>query len=163
MIIKECKVMVKHLEERPIIIVEDSDEDYEVTIWVLRQAGVTSPIHRCKDKQDIAKLLTNRQDWPKALQGPFPILVVLDINIPGANWKETLGSLRSNFWWQQVPVLILSSTSQPDVVTSCYALGAAGYLKKPIDLDNFVILGRQIAEYWIRAVIHPVSPISDSK
>ena len=148
--------MRDYREERPIVIIEDSDEDYEVTVWALKQVGVSNPVYRCNNAAGIAVLLTGRPDWPAALSGPFPLLVFLDLNIPGTTWHETLRGLRTNFWWQQVPVLILSTSSQPDIVAGCYAAGAAGYLKKPIDLGDFVTLMRHVCDYWLRAVVPPI-------
>ncbi len=55
------------LPERPIVIIEDSDEDFEVTVWALRQAGVANPVLRCATAAEIAGLLTDQTRWPRAL------------------------------------------------------------------------------------------------
>jgi CheY-like chemotaxis protein len=148
-----------HLTERPIVIIEDNDEDNEVTVWVPRQAGATNLAYRCRNAVDIANLLTSRSDWPPVLSGPFPLLVFLDLSIPGADWKETLGSLRNNVWWQQVPVLILSTSAQPDVVAACYAAGAAAFWGVTLRITGCGRLSRRFdppAEKLDSLLIHQV-------
>jgi CheY-like chemotaxis protein len=153
--------MHHHLTARPIVIIEDSDEDYEVTGWVLKQSGVINPLFRCKNSKEIDSLFKDRTDWPIGLNGPFPLLVLLDLNIPGTSWNQTLDKLRNNFWWKHVPVLILSTSNQPEVISVCYGEGAAGYLKKPVELNDFLIIGQIIFEYWLNTVIPPLPPIEN--
>lgn len=148
--------MNEDLSLRPIIIIEDSDEDYEVTLWALRQAGVVNPVSRFATAASIADLLTDPSRWPLVVAGPFPLLVMLDLNLPGTDGRETLGHLRRHSQWRSVPVVVVSTSRyQPDVA-ACYQQGAAGYLQKPLDLDAFATAMRQVADYWLKTVVPPV-------
>jgi CheY-like chemotaxis protein len=148
--------VTEELLDRPIVIIEDSDEDFEVTVWALRQAGAINPIHRCANVGAIAELWTGRPHWPTALSAAYPLLVMLDLNLPGADWSEILSRLRSNPWWQPVPVVVISTSRQSATVSACYCAGAAGYLKKSVDLDAFADTIRGFVAYWIETVIAPL-------
>src|SRR6202012_3299055 len=102
-------------EERSIVIIEDSDVDFEVTVWAIREAGIANPVHRCADTADIEELLA----WRSGLRGlakAEPILVLLDLNLPGVDWQDVLSRLRTAGPWRTVPVVILSTSQQPATV-----------------------------------------------
>ena len=147
--------MIVQLAQRPIIIIEDSDEDYEVTVWALRQAGVVNPVYRCADSAAIADLLAKRSLWPSALTGSYPLLVLLDLNLPGMDGREILGNMRRHPFWQSVPVVVVSTSRYAPDVSACYRAGAAGYLQKSLDLDSFAVAIQQLSNYWLRTVVPP--------
>jgi CheY-like chemotaxis protein len=147
--------MLNQLSHRPIIVIEDSDEDFEVTVWALRKAGAVNPVHRCANAAAIAELWTGRPNWPTALSGPYPLLVLMDLNIPGVDWTEILDHLRASPWWQAVPVVVISTSDQPSTVSACYSEGVAGYLKKSVDLATFAETISGFAAYWLKTVVPP--------
>lgn len=147
--------MTPSLSERVIVVIEDSDEDYEVTVWALRSAGVKNRVFRCATPVAIDELLMDQAGRPSALAGSYPLLVLLDINLPGTNRHETQQRLRSHPWWRVVPVVIISTSGHPNDVSASYGLGAAGYLLKPLDLEAFAASVRRLAAYWLDAVVLP--------
>jgi len=150
--------MTASIRERPIVVIEDSDEDFEVTVWAVREAGVTNPIHRCADAVEIDALWAGPSHWPADLSNAYPLLVMQDLNLPGIDWRETLHRLRTDPWWQSVPVVIVSTSKQPGTVLACYRAGASGYLKKSVDLDDFAASMRDVVTYWLQTVVAPPSP-----
>jgi CheY-like chemotaxis protein len=150
--------MRAHLADRPIVIVEDSDEDYEVMIWALREAGVSNPVCRCATAADISCLINDPSQWPPGLLKAYPVLVLLDLNVPGTDWHDTLSFLRGNEWWKAVPVIIVSTSTQPDTIVWCYSVGVAGYLQKLIDLKTFSELIRNLTTYWFETIVPPLPP-----
>jgi DNA-binding NarL/FixJ family response regulator len=144
--------VTSELSRRPIVIIEDSDEDYEVTVWALRRAGVTNPMYRCANLAAIMELLSDPSNLPAELVEPYPLLVLLDLNLPGTDGRETLFKMRNHRLWQAVPVIIISTSGRPADISRCYRLGAAGYILKPLDLDAFAAAIKHLAAYWLRTV-----------
>jgi len=144
------------VSQRPVVVVEDSDEDYEVTVWALRKAGAANPVRRCANAAAIADLLTGRSGLFGSTPASHPLLVLLDLNLPGRNGLETLRDLRGDSRWQTVPVVIVSTSKSPAEVSACYRLGAAGYLAKPLDLDAFAAAMRRLVAYWMETVVPAV-------
>ncbi len=144
--------------QRPFVIIEDSDEDFEVLVWALRQAGVSNPIHRCATAAQIAALLVDRSEWPEMLAAAYPVLVLMDLNLPGTDWRETLAHLRGDRWWQIVPTIIVSTSQQQNDVARCYRMGVAGCLHKPLNLDAFANSIQTVVAYWMNTVVLPAPP-----
>lgn len=140
---------------RTVVVVEDSDEDFEVTVWALRQAGLANPVHRCRTAAAIAQLLAGRAGWPATLLASYPVLLLLDLNLPGTEWRDTLSRLRADALWRDVPVVVVSTSWQPSEVSDTYRLGAAGYLPKPLDLDAFAAAMVRVVAYWFDTVALP--------
>jgi CheY-like chemotaxis protein len=144
------------LPNRPIVVIEDSDEDFEVTVWALRQAGVSNPMLRCANAAEIDELIDNRLRGSRAFSEPYPLLILLDLNLPGTDWQDTLEQLRGDPASRLVPVIIISTSNQPATVSECYKRGVAGYLQKPLDLTAFAAAIRRLVAYWLDTVILPV-------
>ena len=142
---------------KPILIVEDSDEDYEVTVWALRKAGVERPILRATRAREGYELMQGLADSrePASTGLGAPCLVLLDLNLPGADGRELLTLLRSHENPPPIPVVVLSTSDNPRDIEACYRLGAAGYLCKPMKLEIFAQRIRDLAAYWFGAVHLP--------
>ncbi len=139
---------------RPLLIVEDSDEDFEVTCWALQQAGLTRPILRSVRAEEAWQRLCpvpRPPDWAERL----PCLVLLDLNLPGTNGRQLLEDWRRIVQPPPIPIVILSTSSNPRDVAACYRLGAAGYLCKPLSLDLYVEKMRAFTRYWFDAITLP--------
>lgn len=139
----------------PIMIVEDSDEDYETTVWALRRAGVFNPCIRLTERRDIFAML-RREGVHSDPMAPVPVLVLLDLNLPRLNGRELLAAIRTDPACPLVPLVVLTTSSNPRDVSTCYRAGASGYLVKPVDLARFATMIRQCAEYWLQAVTLPL-------
>ncbi len=155
--------MSEALANRPIVVIEDSDEDFEVMLWAWRQAGVANPVHRCADAAASSDLVARPGSGPVVFSRQYPALVLLDLNLPGTDWRETLAAFRGNPWWRPVPVVVVSTSGQPATVSACYDLGVSGYLTKPLDLDGFAASISRVAAYWLGTVLLPSFPTLDGR
>ena len=138
-------------EDHPILIIEDSDEDFEVTCWALQQAGFTHPITRAVRAEDALIHLCPmppRLDWTSKLL----CLVLLDLNLPGMNGLQFLQELRQAGRPPSIPVVILSTSKNPRDIADCYRLGAAGYFCKPMSLQLYIEKMRRLIQYWFESV-----------
>jgi two-component system, cell cycle response regulator len=59
-------------------------------------------------------------------------LIILDLNLPDADGRALLMSLRERSATSGVPVIILSSMGGPQPKAECFALGADAYFEKPL-------------------------------
>lgn len=131
-----------------LLLVEDSDEDYEIACWALRKAGFEGALERC----DNALAALHRLAPGRA---PLPWAVLVDLNLPGMDGKELLGELRCKEQAVALPLVVLSTSTNPQDIAACYRLGAAGYLCKPLSIEVYVEKLRGLIDYLRNIVALP--------
>ncbi len=141
--------------ELPILIVEDSDEDFEAVGRVMRKSAVTNPLFRCTDGDDALDFLYRTGTYADPQTAPRPALILLDLNLPGTDGREVLEQIKQDEELKIIPVVVFTTSANPRDVEVCYRNGANGYILKPIDLNRFVELMRIVIDYWFRAIILP--------
>ena len=139
---------------RPILIVEDSDEDFETLRWALAKLDQPHPVERCVTGDDALAYLRLR---PQALGPGWPLLILLDLNLPGTDGREFLSELKSDAQARPTPVIVLTTSSNPRDVLASYAAGANAYMIKPLNLEKLGADLRLLCDYWLRAVILPAA------
>ena len=69
--------------------------------------------------------------------GPLPDLVILDLNMPKMNGKETLSYLKTHPRYKTIPIIILSTSENKKEMADCARQGAASYFVKPIQMAGY--------------------------
>jgi CheY-like chemotaxis protein len=86
---------------------------------------------------------------------PRPDVVLLDLNMPKASGVDVLRRVKGDPELRTIPVVVFS-TSRSDVdVAVAYACGANAYVVKPLDLQRFMTVVRNIEEHWTGVVRLP--------
>jgi CheY-like chemotaxis protein len=139
----------------PILIVEDSPEDFEATCRAFARAGVNTSIYRAQDGDELLDYLRLRGNFKSAATSPRPGLILLDLNLPGTDGREALATIKEDPSLASIPVVILTTSSDDRDIEICYRLGANSYIQKPVDLEEYMRLIRLVAEYWLGVVVLP--------
>ncbi len=125
----------------PILVVEDSDEDFDTVLDALHNLGLACEIHRAITGDACLNLLRGA-----ALN---PCMVLLDLNIPGTDGRVALREIKSDPVLRAIPVVVFSTSANPRDLAECYESGANAYHVKPLQYpDHIDILGR-IFNYWL--------------
>jgi two-component system response regulator len=133
-----------------ILVVEDSPEDFEATCRAFDRAGVAARIERCRDGDELLSYVRSADG-----RGDRPSLILLDLNLPGTDGRDALATLKQDSRTREIPVIVLTTSSDDRDVDWCYRLGANSYIQKPVDLEDYMDLIRLIAEYWLHTVALP--------
>jgi len=146
---------VSHTANQPILLVEDSPEDYEATERAFRRAGLRNPIYRCTDGDEALDYLYRRGRYADPAAAPRPGIILLDLNLPGTDGREVLETVKRDADLKRIPVIVLTTSSDERDVAACYAAGANSYIQKPVDLDGFLRAIDRLKGYWFEVVILP--------
>ena len=141
--------------DHPILLVEDSPEDYEATVRVLRKSGLANPIYRCVDGDDALDFLHRRGAYTHPDRAPRPSIILLDLNLPGTDGREVLTEIKKDEHLKIIPVIVLTTSCDERDISSCYRAGANSYITKPVNLDGFLESVQRLKEYWFEIVILP--------
>jgi two-component system, chemotaxis family, response regulator Rcp1 len=135
-----------------ILLVEDNPGDVELTTLALKEGKVSNHLSAVEDGIEALAFLRREGAYRDA---PRPDLILLDLNLPRKDGRETLAEIRLDSEFCDIPVVILTtSESQLDIVES-YKLKANCYIKKPVDLDHFMAIVRSIEDFWFTIVKLP--------
>ncbi len=114
-----------------ILLAEDDDGHALLVERHLRRSGVTAAITRALDGQDALDYVHGAGAHAGREPGA-PLLVLLDIRMPGLDGIEVLRQLKSSPMTASIPVVMLTTTDNPHEVERCYALGCNVYVTKPV-------------------------------
>jgi two-component system response regulator len=140
---------------QPILLVEDSPEDYEATLRAFRKSGLKNPIHRCEDGEEALDFLFRRGRYADPASSPCPGVILLDLNLPGTDGRQVLAEIKSDERLKKIPVVVLTTSVDDRDIDACYSAGANSYIQKPVDIDGFVKAIERLNGYWFEVVILP--------
>ena len=138
-----------------ILVVEDSDEDYEAMIRAFRKTDVTLPVRRCADGEEALDYLMRRGPYAADGEAPRPAVVLLDLNLPGTDGREVLEQIKADEATRSTPVVVLTTSSSPRDIDGCYRRGASSYIIKPVNYEKYLGAIRALKDYWFSTVTLP--------
>lgn len=139
------------MTQPPILLIEDNDDDAELTEMAFREANISNPIVRVKDGVEAMALLHE-----SGTSGhPLPVVVLLDLKLPRVGGIEVLKSIRASDATKHLPVVVLTSSDEDRDRIEAYAHFANSYVRKPVDYDAFVAASRGLGLYWTVTNVPP--------
>jgi two-component system, response regulator len=134
--------------ERPtILLIEDSEDDIELTMRALRKSKLLNDIVVKRDgEQGLAYLRDAAQENSKL---PLPQLILLDVNLPRMNGHEVVKMIRSDPRIRLIPIVMLTSSALDEDIVRSYEEGVNSYVRKPLNLAEFTEAVQQLQMYWL--------------
>lgn len=139
----------------PILVVEDSDDDFEATKRAFKKANLINPIYRCVTGDQALDYIYYRGDYHEDKPRQPIGLILLDLNLPGTDGHEVLRIIKSDETTKQIPVVILTTSNAPKDIEDCYAKGANSYIQKPVNLEGFLQAIARLKEFWFEVATLP--------
>lgn len=133
-----------------ILVVDDDDADAFMIEEVLAGASLSVTVDRARDGREALDLL--RAD------GARPDLILLDLNMPRMDGRQTLAEVKNDPALQAIPVIVLTTSGSPPDVLASYRQHANAYVTKPIDLVEFETVVSRISRFFGETVRLPRPP-----
>jgi two-component system response regulator len=124
-----------------ILLVEDTEDDIELTRRALKKNRLTNPLVVARDGQEALDYLFGDEE--------LPAIILLDLQLPKIGGLEVLRRLKSDPRTRLIPIIILTSSREERDVVDGYTNGANSYIRKPVDFDQFTEAVRQLGLYWL--------------
>ena len=151
----QSRFVMNEILKQPLLVIEDSDEDFTALKRTLNKVRVSHPVYRCEDGEDALDFLYRQGEYENEATSPRPALIVLDLNLPGTDGREVLATVKEDRDLQTIPVIIFSTSSNPIDIEACYRHGVSGYIVKPMNSAQLQKLVEIFTQYWFKAVELP--------
>jgi CheY-like chemotaxis protein len=134
----------------PIILVEDNESDAEIARRAIQRANLGHDLVVIEDGLAAAEMVLGS---PLRKPCARPRVMLIDINLPGLDGIELLNRIRATRHLRELPVIIVSSSSETSDISKAYASGCNSYVTKPGDIHDLQSMYASVANYWARTNI----------
>ena len=147
-------------ELKRILLVEDSENDIEMTMEALAEHHLANQIDVVRDGQEALDYLFSRNKYASR-PSINPVVVLLDVKLPKLNGIEVLQSIRSSPQLLRLPVVMLTSSREEPDLRRSYELGCNAYVVKPVDFQQFSTALKALGCFW--AILNEPPPIEEKR
>jgi two-component system, chemotaxis family, response regulator Rcp1 len=129
-----------------ILLVEDSPGDVRLITEVFRETAPSVCLHVANDGAEALAFLRREGLYPRS---PRPDLIMLDLNMPKIDGRALLAIIKQDARLKLIPTIILTSSDAAEDIQAGHAFQAKGYLRKPVEYDQFMDVVKSIRDYWL--------------
>jgi len=142
----------QQLKPAHILLVEDNEGDILLTLEAFEECKVKITISVAKNGREALDFLFKRGAFTDVKK---PDLILLDINIPIFNGHEVLRQIKSDSELKKIPVIMLTTSSNQKDINIAYENHCNSYVKKPLDINEFLAVVIKIEEFWLQIATFP--------
>jgi CheY-like chemotaxis protein len=136
-----------------ILLVEDNPDHAELSRRALSKGGPHNVVW-VKDGQEALDFLRREGSWASR-DGATPSVILLDIGLPKVGGHDVLRAIKRDDRFRHIPVIMLTTSGDPEDVSRCYDLGANSYVVKALNFTEFVTRVKAIKDYWANTNVFP--------
>jgi two-component system response regulator len=141
------EVAVKEGKKRvvQILLVEDNPGDQRLTTEVFHDSEICNNIHIVSDGVEALAFLRKEGKYANV---PAPDLILLDLNMPRKDGREVLAEIKADKSLSGIPVVVLTTSQSEDDIIKVYDLQANCYITKPVGMEQFLKVVKQMETFW---------------
>jgi CheY-like chemotaxis protein len=143
------KIIDKQVE---ILLVEDNECDVGLIEEVFEEAKIRNNLHIAEDGEEAILFLHGEGKFSGS---PRPDIIFLDLNLPKKDGREVLREIKEDNNLKNIPVVVLTTSGAEKDILRSYALHSNAYVTKPLDFDQFIMVVKSIANFWLEVVKLP--------
>jgi CheY-like chemotaxis protein len=132
-----------------VLLVEDDLNDIFLVKRAFKTARIPNPLQVVTDGEEAISYLRGDGKYSNRKAYPLPRLIVMDIKMPRRSGFEVLEWVKGDGRpLRRIPIVIVSSSSEPSDINKAYEMGANAYMIKPMDYRGVEHLFESITHYW---------------
>lgn len=138
-------------------MIVDDDEGHAILIrQSFAEVGLPNDFVEFRDGQSVLDYLFSLQKPRGRPPSSNPFLLLLDIRMPKVDGIEVLRRVKADPSLRMLPVIMLSTTDDPQEIDRCHRFGCSAYVKKPIDYDTFAEVVRRLGDFMKILIVPPI-------
>ena len=132
---------------RPILLVEDSPKDLELTLAALEKCQLANEVHIARDGEEALNYLYGEGSFADRPEGD-PAVVLLDLKLPTIDGREVLAKVKADPRLRYIPIVMLTSSREEQDLVRSYELGVNAFVVKPVDFNEFFKAIQDLGVFW---------------
>ncbi len=132
---------------RPILLVEDSERDAELTLEALAENHLANEVIHALDGAQALDFLYQKGSFAGRAR-ELPLFVLLDLKLPKVDGLEVLRRIKSDPELKVVPVVMVTSSREESDLIQSYKLGVNAYVVKPVGFEQFTEVVKNLGVFW---------------
>jgi two-component system response regulator len=148
------------VKNKPILLVEDNMDDELLTLRAFKQNQILNEVISARDGAEALDYLFGTGSYSGRDLSVQPQLILLDLALPRLSGLDVLRRIRADERTKLLPVVVLTSSKEQEDTVRSYALGANGYVRKPIHFAEFDQAVKTLGLYWLH--LNEVAPSGES-
>jgi len=141
---------------RTILIAEDDPDDRQWIKEALAKCQFEQQIRFVVDGEELMDILLHRGKYTDTGNLAYPGLILLDLNMPKKDGRESLKEIKSDPRIRHIPIIILTTSRAEEDTFRTYNLGANTVIHKPVTFDKLVQIMQTLTDYWFRTAELPL-------
>lgn len=135
-----------------VLLVEDEAADAHLVRLAFEEGQVLVDLQHVSDGVEAFAFLRRQGAYATV---PTPDLILLDLNMPRMDGRQFLQKIKADAALQQLPVVVLTTSDVERDMLDSYTHSVAGFIVKPVNVDDFIKVVRGISDYWVNIVRLP--------
>lgn len=128
------------------LLIEDDLVDVKNVQRAFKKHNINNPLYVAGNGENAMHMLKGNGSEPSIV--PAPQIILLDLNMPKMNGIEFLQKLCKDPVLKSISVFVLTTSDEEKDKLAAYDLNIAGYVLKPIALDQFMEAIKTLNAYW---------------
>jgi CheY-like chemotaxis protein len=141
--------LMEPFEKQAFLLAEDNDHDVFLMQTAFPKAGLSNPLQVVNTGDDAIAYLEGTGRFRDRRRYPFPLVVLLDLELPGKSGFDVLRWMQHRPFRSQLVAFVLTASHRDTDASKAYSLGTDFYLTKPTRFEDLVELTRCLY-YWVR-------------
>lgn len=139
-----------------VLVAEDYEDDRLLIQKAFRDVSSLDKLQCVENGVELIRYLRRESPYCDVEKYPLPHLVILDLNMPKKDGRQTLKEIKEDKELCKIPVIIFTTSTQEEDIERMYKLGTNSYITKPSSFEDLMELAREIDTYWFKTVELPV-------
>jgi CheY-like chemotaxis protein len=138
-----------------ILMAEDDSDDRLLVKDAISECRWEADLRFVENGEELLDYLLRRGKYCLPASAPSPALILLDLNMPRKDGRETLRDLKADPKLRRLPVVVFTTSKADTDICGMYELGANSFICKPTQFDALVNVMRALSQYWFVTVELP--------
>jgi CheY-like chemotaxis protein len=138
-----------------ILMADDDPDDRMLTRDALAESRLANNLYFVEDGEELMDYLRQQGKYADPQSSPRPGLILLDLNMPRKDGRESLKEIKSDPNLRHIPVVVLTTSKAEEDIYRTYDLGVNSFITKPVTFDGLVEVMRALGRYWFEIVELP--------